>query len=250
MIQVFNKGNTILKAYQTTFLRYKMTTSYLEVFLQRYGIKYPPDWIGLWLNMLLFLLILIGVSAENPLIMDTLECINIYYVGSGLVFLIVISTILINLHISPNINRLLKIIPLHPVKISIIKIYVRLFDYKIYSLLFLAILIPVFNYYYNFPNSIFNLFKTYSILFLFYMNGCLLSGIINGFAFDKISQIKFNKINLFGTIILLFFFLVYKQFESRFSIANASIQSINLAFFLLIADLILFLLLVTIDLKK
>lgn len=182
--------------------------------------------------------------------MDTLECINIYYVGSGLVFLIVISTILINLYISPNINGLLKIVPLHPVKISIIKIYVRLFDYKIYSFLFLAILIPVFNYYYNYSNSILNLFKTYGILFLFYMNGCLLSGIINELAFDKISQIKFNKINLFGTIILLFFFLVYSQFKSWFSIANASIQSINLVLFLLIAGLILFILLVMIDLKK
>ena len=139
----------------TSFKRYKQNVSYLEVYLSKYGISYPPDWIALVLGIIFFGLITIGISAETPIYYGEALTFNIERLVGFIVLLTIITNVLSSLYVETKSSLILDQIAISRIKKYIVQIGVEIYSITLIIPVTILLLLPFFISSYNLTSDIF-----------------------------------------------------------------------------------------------
>ncbi|MCD6090348.1 MAG: hypothetical protein J7J72_02495 [Bacteroidales bacterium] len=239
--------NVLIGALILSLFRHKLNTSHLEVFLKKYNIAYPADWIGFILLIVFASVISIGVSIEDPLLLNNNLVLNIYILVLYIFFSVIIFSLLIRRFINPNISALIDRIPIHPFKTFILKLSIEAFDYKIIILISQIILIPVFNNYYGLPNKLGSLIIIDVIVINAYLFACQIALFVKEMAYSRIAKVSFNKIRLIIIIIAIPIYILSQNVEMKI---NPSASLVDFMLIMLGLNFVFFIFLRSIELSR
>ncbi len=138
-----------------SFRRYKQNVTYLEIYLSKYGIPYPPDWGALALIIIFFGLITVGISAEAPTYYGKELTFNIERLVGLVVFFTIVTNILSNIYVETKSSLILDQIAISRIKKYIVQIGVEIYSITLIIPVTILLLLPFFISSYNLTIDIF-----------------------------------------------------------------------------------------------
>lgn len=244
---LFRLVKLLIGALSLSLYRLKSGTYYIESYLKKYNISYPADWWTVIFMILFSSVISIGVSVEDPLLLNNNLILDIYVLVLYTFFSVIIFSLLIRRFISPNISVLIDRIPIHPFKTFILKLSIEAFDYKIIILISQIILIPIFNNYYGLPNKLGSLIIIDIIVINAYLFACQIALFVKEIAYSRLAKVSFNKIRLIIIIIAIPIYILSENIEMKM---NPSTSFVDFMFILLGLNLVFFIFLRNIELSR
>jgi len=173
------------------------------------------EWIPFLFMILFVSFASTGVSAENPLLHNSTQILNIYILSAFIFFAVIIFSLIIRRLIIPNISVWIDRIPIHPFKTFILKLIIESFDYKIVILISQFLLIPVFNHFYRLSNKIGDLIIIYFIVINVYFFACQVSLFVKRIAYSRFAKFTFNKIRLIIILTAIPIYIVFKIIDLK-----------------------------------
>lgn len=239
-MHVTTLGKHIIKIHRLSLIRYKMNQSIIELYLQKYGIRYIPDWIGIFFILFFAIIISNGVSSESTVDIDSTASINIPILCLSTSVLTILFSLATKIELTPNISILLQIIPITKRKRKLAILYSEIFNYKKYIFICQFIALPLFTYFYDLNNSLLFLIKAEIVLFLIYTLSCQISLFIKGIVNDKIAKVTKGNYYIATGLILVVIIIVVKDSNIFTNLTTTNFSLINLLVALGVSNLLLF----------
>ena len=246
-MKLFKLVKILIGALSLCLYRLKLGVNDIELYLKKYNISYPADWGAVVLMILFSSVIAIGISVEDPMLLNNNLVIDIHVLALYALLSVITFSLLIRRFISPNISVLIDRIPIHPFKTFILKLSIEAFDYKIIILISQIILIPIFNNYYGLPNKPEILVLIYIIVINAYFFACQIALFIKEIAYSKIAKVSFNKIRLIILVIAIPIYILSQNVEMKI---NPSASLLDFMLIMLGLNFVFFIFLRSIELSR
>jgi len=226
--------------------RYR-TYSMLEIIFNRYGFKYPAEWVGILFTFSFFAVILTGVAFERSLLINNTEWINIIDVNLFFFFTLIAFEFLM---LKPvfNIGQFnLKVFPISSSRIVRVKYLYEIFDKKIIGLFIFYVIFFIFFLNYELKFDFGLCLITIMAILMTYFLACSIIVLFKNFFYKIIRNNTNFFFSIIATIILAIvsFYIHYIKFQeiSNMQIAAAFFYSVT-------ACLILYLINLYIEVKR
>lgn len=236
-MQVTTLGKHIIKIHRLSLIRYKVNQSIIELYLQKYGIRYIPDWIGILFILFFAIIISNGISSESIVNIDSTASINIPILCLSISILTILFSLATKIELVPNISILLHIIPITKGKRKLAILYSEIFNYKISIFTCQFIALPLFTYFYDLNNNLLFLIKAEVVLFLTYILACQLALFIKGIINVKIAKVTKGNYYI-ATGLILVIIIVLNDLNVFTSLTTTNFSLINLLIALGVSNLL------------
>ncbi len=223
---------------------------YQFITLSRFRIsqfQFLPEYLGLLFALLVFTIILLGVSSEEQLSYDNDKFINYTYIFIYFLVMPIFLESFMKKSYMPNYRYLKLLFPFSLTKMVFIDILFELFSFKLFILFFYLVLVIPFSIVYEVhfigkPLSVLGMV----LVILIYMNSCLLILTIKSFMKSRALKFYSNFLKLF----VIVFFVMYFIFNNINLMKYDTLEVFkNLISILSIAFFVLFVLIYMINLK-
>lgn len=175
----------------------------------------PPEYIGLFLSVFVFSVIIFGYSFEEYLFVNNQHFVNfnilsLFYFVAPILFELFMFD-----YYDPNYRYLKLLMPYSQFQIFCIDFCLEFFSFKFLFVLLFPILYLIFSYFNKFSNSYYGNSSGVLLILLMYVNSSLLIGIIKNNFVKRKKRFAKNFIKLMG-----YFFIAFLIVNSNLNIID------------------------------